>query len=140
MGVCLGKPASAAAYSPASASAAGETESPIIADAATAPFVVTGDTVIDTYGGPLPGDRKWLGAAVSASGTMYGVASHHTRVIKVTPGCPSVDVLPHVLPEGKFKYLRGIRANTGIIYGIPAWGKGVLRIDPTTDEGDHTVL
>lgn len=36
--------------------------------------------------------------------------------------------------DGKFKWLRGILAGDGCIYGVPACASSVLKIDPSTDE------
>ena len=96
----------------------------------------TGEAIVDTYGPILPGEHKWLGAAVADDGTIYGVPSHNRRVVKVVPGTGQVTELgtDDVLGTRKYKYLRGIRTKAGTILGIPAWADSVLEITPDTGQ------
>ena len=113
----------------------------IAADAAesrrpSAAVAVDDPTVVDAYGPAIPGEHKWLGAAVAEDGAIYGVPSHNRRVVRVVPGTGEVTELgsDDVLSTRKYKYLRGIRTCAGTILGIPAWADSVLEITPETGE------
>ena len=101
-----------------------------------APVNNTGEALVDTYGPSIPGEHKWLGAAVADDGAIYGVPSHNRRVVKVVPGTGEVTELgtDDVLGTRKYKYLRGIRTKAGTVLGIPAWADSVLEITPATGE------
>ena len=98
----------------------------------------------------LVGKHKWLGGAISDSGTIYGIPSHSNHVICLSPSIQNADDdssyqinmlrLPSYITNnakrdgGKhkdhhFKWLRGIISDN-YLYGIPAWSKdGVLKVD-----------
>ncbi|KAK1747043.1 hypothetical protein QTG54_002387 [Skeletonema marinoi] len=103
----------------------------------------------------LVGKHKWLGGAISDSGTIYGIPSHSNYVICLSPSTTQDDDnesdsdssyqinmlrLPSYITNnakrdgGKhkdhhFKWLRGIISNESL-YGIPAWSKdGVLKVN-----------
>mmetsp|Transcript_130567 Transcript_130567/g.244284 ORF Transcript_130567/g.244284 Transcript_130567/m.244284 type:complete len:505 (-) Transcript_130567:58-1572(-) len=79
--------------------------------------------------------HKWLGGAVAADGSIYGIPSHAESVIKIVPQTGSVSLLPRssFLSCEPFKWLRGVVVpeDEGAIYGIPAAAGTVLRISPT---------
>lgn len=120
--------AAAPGGAPAAASTAGGFDPP--------PPNTTGEALVDTFGPILPGEHKWLGAAVADDGTIYGVPSHNRRVVKVVPGTGEVTELgdDDVLGARQYKYLRGIRTNAGTVLGIPAWADSVLEITLATGE------
>ena len=83
----------------------------IAADAAesrrpSAAVAVDDPTVVDAYGPAIPGEHKWLGAAVAEDGAIYGVPSHNRRVVRVVPGTGEVTELgsDDVLSTRKYKY------------------------------------
>lgn len=94
-------------------------------------------------GNTFVGQHKWLGGAVDPkTGNIYGIPSHATHVICISPpdlgSCEVAKIstipLPYEYREGKFKWLRGI-IHQGYLYGIPAWStQGVLkvRLEPKT--------
>ena len=84
------------------------------------PRNTTGEAIVDTYGPSIPGEHKWLGAAVADDGNIYGVPSHNRRVVRVVPGTGEVTELgdDDTLGDRKYKFLRGIRTNAGTILGI----------------------
>ena len=94
------------------------------------------ETVIDflTHDEALVGPRKWLGAAVTANGDIYGVPAHARRVLLVRPRDGSVRLIGRELTPTNFKFLRGVDGRNGKCYGLPAWGEGVLKIDVETGE------
>jgi hypothetical protein len=98
------------------------------------PVNPTAEAIVDVYGPSIPGEHKWLGAAVAADGCIYGVPSHNRRVVRVDPSRGSVTELgtDDVLTDRAFKYLRGIRTRAGTVLGIPAWADSVLEISPAT--------
>ena len=77
----------------------------------------------------LAGPRKWLGAAVTENGDVYGVSSHALKVLKLTPRDGKLRLIGKNLTSTHFKFLRGIDGKNGKCYGLPAWGEGVLKID-----------
>lgn len=97
----------------------------------------------------LIGKHKWLGGAISDSGTIYGIPSHSNYVICLSPSMhndndddSSYQINMLRLPSyitnkrdgGKhkdhhFKWLRGIISDNNL-HGIPAWSKdGVLKVN-----------
>ena len=101
-----------------------------------APVNTTDEAMVDTYGPIIPGEHKWLGAAVGDDGNIYGVPAHNRRAVRVVPGTGEVTELgtDEVLGTRKYKYLRGIRTKAGTVLGIPAWADSVLEITPATGE------
>ena len=97
---------------------------------------VESPTVIDflTNEEALTGNRKWLGAATTSDGTIYGVPSHSRRVLKVVPGDGTVEWIGDELTPTHFKFLGGIDGGNGKVYGLPAWGEGVLKVDVETEK------
>jgi DNA-binding beta-propeller fold protein YncE len=86
---------------------------------------------VQLCGPPLGTSRKWLGGAFTASGNyLLGMPSHARHVLRLNLLTGNVDWLPGAPLHGKFKWLRGVRAADGSVYGIPACGDGVLRISP----------
>jgi len=111
----------------------------VVMEHASLAHVPTGhDTVIDFLtSDACEGPRKWLGAATTADGTMYGVPSHSRRVLKLEPrkgGKITAIGCDDALSETHFKFLRGIDGKNGKVYGLPAWGEGVLCVDCVTDD------
>ncbi|XRB04421.1 hypothetical protein NFJ02_20g43720 [Pycnococcus provasolii] len=96
---------------------------------------VTSDTV-DLWGPHLYGARKFLGGAPSKDGRYcFGVPSHTDYVIRLDTVTGEVTKLAEgLLPQGQFKWLRGILAPSGAIYCIPACAPCVLKIIPETSE------
>lgn len=78
--------------------------------------------------------HKWLGGAVAADGSIYGIPSNAESVIKIVPQTGSISLLPRstFLSSDSFKWLRGVVVpeDEGAIYGIPAAAGTVLRISP----------
>ena len=81
---------------------------------------------------PLVGQSLYLGGENGPDGLIYCIPGHATRVLQINP---STDECVQIGPEfvGKFKWLRGIRAN-GIVYGLPCNSPSVLRIDARNSE------
>ena len=95
---------------------------------------------VEMWGQELPGKRKWLGGAFVANGeAILGVPANSGSVLRLDVTNGEVSFLPGPDMPGKFKYLRGIRAPDGSVYGIPACAGelGVLRV---TVEGEVTFL
>jgi len=100
------------------------------------------DPIITIFGGPLIGQDKWLGGALSQDGTVYGIPGSASNVLKIVPNTGEVSLLGQLrgpfmkssIPANKFKWLRGILAGDGAIYGIPSNAEAVLKIDPSTGE------
>ena len=85
--------------------------------------------VVELWGPRLGTGRKWLGGAFTQSGdALYGMPSHARYVLRLDLANGEVRALPGPTLMGKFKWLRGVRAADGSVYGIPACGVGVLRI------------
>ena len=133
--------AAAAAPSPSSAKPGKAAVAAAAADGINVAFDpkprnTTGEAIVDTYGPSIPGEHKWLGAAVADDGNIYGVPSHNRRVVRVVPGTGEVTELgdDDTLGDRKYKFLRGIRTKAGTILGIPAWATSVLEITPATGE------
>uniref|UniRef100_A0A7S4Q9U4 DUF6923 domain-containing protein n=1 Tax=Alexandrium monilatum TaxID=311494 RepID=A0A7S4Q9U4_9DINO len=91
---------------------------------------------------PLVGQDKWLGGELGDDGAIYGIPGSAKTVLKIVPETGQVTTIgdlrgPHVrssLPGNRFKWLRGIRAGDGAIYGIPSNAEAVLKIVPSTQE------
>ena len=96
----------------------------------------TDEAILELYGQSIPGEHKWLGAAVADDGAIYGVPAHNRRAVRVVPATGEVTELgdDDTLSDRNFKYLRGIRTAAGTILGIPAWAENVLEITPSTGE------
>lgn len=103
----------------------------------------------------LIGKHKWLGGALDkVSGTIYGIPSHSSYVISLSPPTttsqnndndsdyqinmlklPSYIINNQHNDGGKYKYhqfkwLRGIIHNNNTLFGIPSWSKdGILMVD-----------
>jgi hypothetical protein len=103
----------------------------------------------------LIGKHKWLGGALDkVSGTIYGIPSHSSYVISLSPTTtttqenndsddyqinmlklPSYIIINQHNDGGKhkdhqFKWLRGIIHNDTTLFGIPSWSKdGILMVD-----------
>ena len=103
----------------------------------------------------LIGKHKWLGGALDkVSGTIYGIPSHSSYVISLSPTTitsqnndndsdyqinmlklPSYIINNQHNDGGKhkdhqFKWLRGIIHNDTTLFGIPSWSKdGILMVD-----------
>ena len=103
----------------------------------------------------LIGKHKWLGGALDkVSGTIYGIPSHSSYVISLSPTTttsqnndndsdyqinmlklPSYIINNQQQDGGKykdhqFKWLRGIIHNDTTLFGIPSWSKdGILMVD-----------
>jgi len=86
---------------------------------------------VQLWGPQLGSGRKWLGGAFTQSGdALYGMPSHARYVLRLDLASGEIRALPGPPLMGKFKWLRGVRAADGSVYGIPACGVGVLRIGP----------
>ena len=90
------------------------------------------DFLVNDYA--LLGQRKWLGAAVTSTGDIYGVPSHARKVLHVDPRNGTMELIGSELTMTHFKFLRGVDGKNGHCYGLPAWGEGVLKIDVETGE------
>ena len=95
---------------------------------------------VEIHGPKLPGKRKYLGGAPTLEGdALLGVPAHATAVLKLelATGAVTLDESGNLRSprtrDGKFKWLRGVRAGSAI-YCIPACGDGVLKIEPATGE------
>jgi hypothetical protein len=72
----------------------------------------------------------YLGGENGPDGRVYCIPGHSTRVLVIDP---KTDKCLQIGPsfQGKFKWLRGIRASNGIIYGLQCHSSEVLKIDAT---------
>ena len=93
----------------ASATAAPETHVP--SPSGPCPFNASTDTIVQEFGPCIPGEHKWLGAAVAEDGSIWGVPSNNRRVVKVVPGTGEVTTHGEALGTREYKYLRGIRTH-----------------------------
>jgi hypothetical protein len=77
---------------------------------------------------PLKGQTLYLGGENGPDGRVYCIPGHSARVLVIDP---KTDKCTQIGPsyQGKFKWLRGIRASNGIIYGLQCHASEVLRID-----------
>lgn len=101
----------------------------------------------------LPGQDKWLGAAVGCDGAIYGIPGSHRSVLRIALDTGEVTTIGQLrgpagrgstacscvvessLPANQFKWLRGIAVQGGTtIYGIPSNADSVLKITPETQE------
>jgi hypothetical protein len=86
------------------------------------------------------GGWKWHGGVVGADGNIYGIPSNADSVLKIVPSTGEVstigdvrNVTPH-RKDGKYKWLGGVLASDGAVYGMPGDADCVLRIAPYTSE------
>lgn len=92
---------------------------------------------VSTLGSLPEGGWKWHGGVVGADGAIYSLPAHACRVLRIDPSDQTVRQIGGELrsgrhrPDGKYKYLGGVLAKDGCIYGIPSDADHVLRIDPT---------
>jgi hypothetical protein len=95
------------------------------------------------FGGPIKGEDKWLGGEKARDGVIYGVPGSGQYVLKIDPRTGEVKnigpklchpIVQTSLKRNAFKWLRGICASDGNIYGVPSNADSVLKIDPRTDE------
>lgn len=74
------------------------------------------------------------GGETAPDGRIYCIPGHSPRVLVIDP---QTDECIQIGPNypGKFKWLRGIQASNGIVYGLQCHASEVLRID-ATESGD----
>jgi len=79
----------------------------------------------------LKGQSLFLGGELGPDSKIYCIPGHSNRVLVIDP---STDECNQIGPtfEGKFKWLRGIRASNNVIYGLPCHADCVLRIEVST--------
>mmetsp|Transcript_8161 Transcript_8161/g.15361 ORF Transcript_8161/g.15361 Transcript_8161/m.15361 type:complete len:432 (-) Transcript_8161:54-1349(-) len=77
---------------------------------------------------PLKGQTLYLGGENGPDGRVYCIPGHSPRVLVIDP---NTDKCTQIGPsfQGKFKWLRGICASNGIIYGLQCHASEILRID-----------
>jgi hypothetical protein len=94
--------------------------------------------LMDAY---LKGNDKYLGLEVGSDGCIYGIPGSARYVLKITPETGEIKTIgpklmfPLVttsLKKNQFKWLRGILAGDGCVYGVPANADCVLKIYPST--------
>lgn len=88
------------------------------------------------------GRDKYLGGEVGLNGCIYCVPGTARYVLRIDPRTRTVETIgpkligPMVttsLKRNTFKWLRAIRAEDGVIYGIPSNADRVLKITPSSD-------
>ena len=84
-------------------------------------------------GDELGGVDKYRGTVTAPNGFLYGIPSCASRVAKFNPIDKSIT---YIGPDfgGRWKWLRGAKTDSGIIYCPPYfYGRGILKIDTNTD-------
>jgi len=82
---------------------------------------------------PAVKNHKFLGGTLGPDGTVYCIPSSSPFVLRVLPASstsgpiPTVETIDDVPRKGKFKWLRGVTVGEKI-FGIPCWGREVLRV------------
>mmetsp|Transcript_27437 Transcript_27437/g.33942 ORF Transcript_27437/g.33942 Transcript_27437/m.33942 type:complete len:461 (+) Transcript_27437:137-1519(+) len=88
---------------------------------------------------PLQGQTLYLGGELGPDNNIYCIPGHAKKVLAIYPNYSSdrnemekeeekcIQIGPTF--EGKFKWLRGIKACNDIIYGLPCHADSILRID-----------
>ncbi|KAJ8612924.1 hypothetical protein CTAYLR_006202 [Chrysophaeum taylorii] len=76
--------------------------------------------------------HKWLGGAVFGR-YVVGVPSHHWSVLKVDVISGEISYIETPARSGKFKWLRGVATDQGVVVGVPSSADAVLLVDPQTD-------
>jgi hypothetical protein len=103
---------------------------------------------------PLVGQSLYLGGEIGPDGNIYCIPGHASHVLTIRPNkkmkndddgddCDvEVDECQQIGPkyEGKFKWLRGIKACNDIIYGLQCHADSILRIDARGREGQSVVV
>ena len=79
---------------------------------------------------PLQGQTLYLGGEIGPDRNIYCIPGHASRVLAIYPNddddkCIQIGPVFH----GKYKWLRAIRANNDVIYGLPCHADSILRID-----------
>ena len=86
---------------------------------------------VSLHGPKYRGVRKYLGGAPNAERTaLIGVPAHDRCVLKLDLETGEVNHLEAKTPKGPFKWLRGVLADDGSVFCIPACASTVLRIHP----------
>jgi hypothetical protein len=98
----------------------------------------------------ITGGDKWLGGELGADGIIYGVAGSAKTILKIDPATDTVSLVGHCVKgvpcsqkKGRFKWLRGARAENGDTYGVPSNADCVLRISKEGEVstfGDRNLL
>jgi hypothetical protein len=84
----------------------------------------------------LKGQTQFLGGAVGGKPgeeKIFCIPGHFPYVLVIDPKDDSTRIIGPEL-RGQYKWLRGVRAPSGIIYGLPCHHSHVLRIDPISEE------
>lgn len=84
----------------------------------------------------LKGQTLFLGGELGSDDRIWCIPGHASRVMVIDP---TTDQCVQIGPEyqGKFKWLRGIQACNGVVYGLQCHSPEVLRIDATALEKVH---
>uniref|UniRef100_A0A7S3VC22 Uncharacterized protein n=1 Tax=Chaetoceros debilis TaxID=122233 RepID=A0A7S3VC22_9STRA len=80
---------------------------------------------------PLKGQSLYLGGEIAPDNRIYCIPGHSKHVLAIDP---LTDECTQIGPayNGKFKWLRGICASNGIVYGLQCHSDKILRIDATS--------
>ncbi|EGD75195.1 hypothetical protein PTSG_06848 [Salpingoeca rosetta] len=97
--------------------------------------------------GPDPnGLSKWSGGVLAPNGLIYAMPSNAESVLIIDPSTNTADstTIPSVFLDDdttmKTKWVGGVLADNGLIYGIPYSALSVLIIDPKTNTVDATTM
>jgi len=83
----------------------------------------------------LRGQTQFLGGAVGGKPgeeKIFCIPGHFHHVLVIDPKNDSTRIIGPELP-GQYKWLRGVCAPSGMIYGLPCHHSHVLKIDPFTE-------
>jgi hypothetical protein len=94
-------------------------------------------TLID-IGDELQGDDKWRDFVDGGDGFFYGIPFNARRVVKYNPLDKSFIEMGPDLGDCEFKWMCGVRANTGNIYCAPLNAEHILKIK--TSDGTVEIL
>jgi hypothetical protein len=86
-------------------------------------------TLIDIDDAEIEWNRKWLDFVDGKDGFFYGIPSNARRVMKFNPLDKSLTEIGPDFGVRRYKWLCGVRANTGSIYCAPYNADHILKID-----------
>ena len=103
------------------------------------------DPSLTTFiGDEIQGRQKWLAFVDGKNGFFYGIPYNARRVVKFNPLDKSLTEIGPDFGEGGYKWMCGVRANTGSIYCAPCDAtQHILKIntnDGTVETFDDVAL
>ena len=84
-------------------------------------------------GEKLVGHYKWKGCVAGVDGSIYGIPYDAHQVVKFNPVDKSITHIGPDFGDDLAKWCKGAMAENGIIYCVPFFRRGILKIDTNTD-------